>query len=104
MITITERAAAKIKEVLEQEGDNYLRVFVQGGGCSGLQYGLKTEKETGNGDSIIEEHGANVLIDPISIRYLAGAEIDFDLLNGGFKISNPNAKGTCGCGFSFEPN
>ncbi len=105
-VSVTERAAIKIKEVTEQEGDNYLRIFVQGGGCSGLQYGLKTEKEPSNGDKIVEEHGIRVLIDPISIRYLVGSEIDLEennLMGGGFKINNPNAKGTCGCGQSFDP-
>ncbi len=105
-ISITEKAAIKIKEIIEQEGENFLRIFVQGGGCSGLQYGLKTEKEPGNGDQVIEEHGVKILIDPISIRYLASAEIDFDdgnLMGSGFKINNPNAKGTCGCGQSFDP-
>lgn len=105
-VSVTEKAALKIKEILKQDGDNYLRVFVHGGGCSGLQYGLKTEKESGNGDKVIEEHGVKILIDPISILYLAGAEIDFEdnnLMGGGFKINNPNAKGTCGCGQSFDP-
>ena len=105
LVSITKKAAIKIKEIMEQEGDNCLRIFVRGGGCSGLQYGLKTEKEPGNGDKVIEEHGVKVLIDPISIRYLSGAEIDFEnenLMGGGFKINNPNAKGTCGCGQSFD--
>ena len=101
-LTFTDQAFKK--EVLESEGDNYLRIFVQGGGCSGLQYGMKTEKEPSNGDEVIEEHGVKILVDPVSIRYLAGAELDFDSENmmGGFKISNPNAHSSCGCGQSFE--
>lgn len=106
-VSVTEKAALKIKFTIEQEDDNYLRVFVKGGGCSGLQYGLKTEKEQSIGDKVFEEHGVKILIDPVSFRYLAGVEIDFDddsLIGGGFKINNPNAKGTCGCGQSFDPN
>ncbi len=105
-VSITEKAATKMREILTQEKDNYLRIFVQGGGCSGFQYGLKTEEAPGSGDKVVEEHGIRILIDPISIRYLVGAEIDFDdenLMGGGFKINNPNAKGTCGCGQSFDP-
>ena len=113
MVTITPKAAEKLKGLIAEEnkGTNIpqtagLRLYVQGGGCSGFQYGLMIEKKPAENDKIFESNGIKVFIDPISIRYLAGAEIDFDennMMGGGFKINNPNAKGTCGCGSSFEP-
>jgi iron-sulfur cluster insertion protein len=107
MINVSETAAAKINELLTEENKtgSGLRVFVQGGGCSGFQYGLMIE-ETGQGenDQVYESHGVKLFVDPISVRYLAGAEVDFvdTITGGGFTIKNPNAKSTCGCGSSFS--
>ena len=98
--------ASKISELLAEENKagSGLRVFVQGGGCSGFQYGLMIE-ENGQGemDQIFESNGVKLFVDPISIRYLSGAEVDFvdTITGGGFTIKNPNATSTCGCGQSF---
>ena len=106
MINVTETAASKINELLseEQKGGSGLRVFVQGGGCSGFQYGLMIDEGGGMGDQIFESNGVKLFVDPISVRYLKGAEVDFveSLAGGGFTIRNPNAKSTCGCGSSFS--
>jgi len=107
MIQVSETAASKINELLAEENKagSGLRVFVQGGGCSGFQYGLMIE-ENGQGpaDQIFESNGVKLFIDPISIRYLTGAEVDFvdTVTGGGFTIKNPNATSTCGCGQSFS--
>jgi iron-sulfur cluster insertion protein len=105
-ITVTEAAAAKIKELLAEEGktDSGLRVFVQGGGCSGFQYGLMIEEGGGVGDQAIESNGIRLFVDPVSVSYLKGAEVDFvdTITGGGFTIKNPNATSTCGCGQSFN--
>jgi iron-sulfur cluster assembly accessory protein len=106
MINVSETAALKINELLAEENKagSGLRVFVQGGGCSGFQYGLMIE-ENGQGatDQVYESHGVKLYVDPISIRYLKGAEVDFveTVTGGGFTIKNPNATSTCGCGQSF---
>ena len=110
LITVTEAAAAKITDLmLEQEKKSTevgLRIYVQGGGCSGFQYGLAIVEGTrdSEADKVFESNGVRLYIDPISIRYLSGAEIDYvDKVNGGgFAIKNPNAKSTCGCGSSFN--
>ena len=108
MINVTPTAATKITEPLTEENKMSagLRVFVQGGGCSGFQYGLMIDEGEGDAttDAVIESHGVKLLIDPISARYLAGAEVDFvdNITGGGFTIKNPNAKSTCGCGSSFS--
>jgi iron-sulfur cluster insertion protein len=108
MITVTTLAADKINELLAEEQKNGagLRVFVQGGGCSGFQYGLMIEEDGASPDSdqVIESNGVTLFVDPISVRYLKGAEVDFidNLSGGGFTIRNPNAKTTCGCGSSFS--
>jgi iron-sulfur cluster insertion protein len=105
-IHVTESAAAKIKELLAEEGknDSGLRVFVQGGGCSGFQYGLMIEESGGVGDQTYESNGVRLFIDPVSVSYLKGAEVDFvdTITGGGFTIKNPNATSTCGCGQSFN--
>ena len=105
MINVTETAASRISELLaeEQKVDSGLRVFVQGGGCSGFQYGLMIEESLGESDQIFESNGVKLYVDPISIRYLKGAEVDFveTVTGGGFTIKNPNAVSTCGCGQSF---
>ena len=107
MINVSETAAAKISELLTEEnkGGSGLRVFVQGGGCSGFQYGLMIEENgQGAGDQVYESHGVKLFVDAISIRYLENAEVDFvdTVTGGGFTIKNPNAKYTCGCGSSFS--
>ncbi len=99
--------AGKISQLLSEEKKTEagLRVFVQGGGCSGFQYGLMIEENAGDTDSdqIFQSNGVKLFVDPISVRYLSGAEVDFvdNLTGGGFTIKNPNAKTTCGCGQSF---
>src|SRR6187549_2221306 len=106
MINVSEMAATKITELLAEEnkGGSGLRVFVQGGGCSGFQYGLMIEENgQGAGDEVYESHGVKLFVDPISMQYLKNAEVDFvdTVTGGGFTIKNPNAKSTCGCGQSF---
>jgi iron-sulfur cluster assembly accessory protein len=106
MINVSETAASKISELLAEENKagSGLRVFVQGGGCSGFQYGLMIEENgQGAGDQVFESHGVRLYVDPISVRYLKGAEVDFvdTVTGGGFTIKNPNATSTCGCGQSF---
>ena len=106
-INVTPAAASKIQALLLEEKKDQagLRVFVQGGGCSGFQYGLMIEDGEGDADSdrVFESNGVKLFVDPISVRYLNGAEVDFvdNLTGGGFTIKNPNAKSTCGCGSSF---
>ena len=106
-IIVTDTAAGKISTLLaeDQKTNAGLRVFVQGGGCSGFQYGLMIEEGAGDAeaDRIFKSNGVTLFVDPISIRYLTGAEVDFvdNLTGGGFTIKNPNAKSTCGCGQSF---
>jgi iron-sulfur cluster assembly accessory protein len=105
-ITVTEGAATKIKDLLAEENksDSGLRVFVQGGGCSGFQYGLMIEENGGVGDQTFESNGIKLYVDPVSLSYLKGAEVDFvdTITGGGFTIKNPNATSTCGCGSSFN--
>lgn len=104
MITVTPVAADKLKEILTEEEGTYLRAFVQGGGCSGFQYGLLPAKNPEPADQVFESNGVRVVIDPVSISYLKGAEIDYidSPTGGGFSIKNPNATSTCGCGQSFN--
>jgi iron-sulfur cluster assembly accessory protein len=107
MINVSETAASKIAELLTEENKSAsgLRVFVQGGGCSGFQYGMMIEENgQGAGDQVFESHGVKLFVDPISIQYLKNAEVDFidTITGGGFTIKNPNAKSTCGCGSSFS--
>ena len=106
MINVSSTAASKITELLaeEQKQGSGLRVFVQGGGCSGFQYGLMIEENGGEADQVFESNGVRLFVDPISIRYLKGAEVDFvdTVTGGGFTIKNPNATSTCGCGSSFN--
>ena len=108
MINVTETAATRIADLLAEENkpEAGLRVFVQGGGCSGFQYGLMIDEGEGDkeADKVFEVNGVRLLVDPISLRYLNGAEVDFvdNNMGGGFTIKNPNAKSTCGCGSSFS--
>jgi iron-sulfur cluster assembly accessory protein len=105
MINITTTAAQKVKGILEQEKESIpaggLRIYVQGGGCSGFSYGMVLD-EAADGEQVFEQDGIKVIIDPMSMRYLEGAEVDYkeDLMGGGFAIKNPNAMSTCGCGSS----
>jgi iron-sulfur cluster assembly accessory protein len=103
-VTVTERAARKIGEILGREpAGTMLRVSVAGGGCSGFQYKFDTDLARAEDDTVIERAGVIVLIDPISLNYMAGSEIDFvdDLIGSAFKVNNPNATASCGCGTSF---
>ena len=103
-ITVSDRAARRIGEILRQEpAGTMLRVSVAGGGCSGFQYKFDTERAKADDDIVIERAGATVLIDPVSLNYMAGAEIDFvdDLIGSSFKVNNPQATASCGCGTSF---
>jgi iron-sulfur cluster insertion protein len=106
MIHVTPLAASRIGELLAEESKegSGLRVFVQGGGCSGFQYGLMIEEAATDADQMFESNGVKLYIDPISVRYLSGAEVDFvdTVTGGGFTIKNPNAVSTCGCGSSFS--
>jgi len=105
LINVSPTAASKIAELLAEENkpESGLRVFVQGGGCSGFQYGLMIEDSPGATDQVLESNGVKLYVDPISVRYLKGAEVDFveNISGGGFTIRNPNAVSTCGCGQSF---
>ena len=107
MITITENAVAKIQDILAEENNPQLklRVFVQGGGCSGMQYGFTLDDTQAEDDWDIESNGVSVLVDSMSGGYLQGAVIDYkdDAMGSSFSISNPNAETTCGCGSSFNP-
>ena len=107
MITLTSSAAEKLGGILDQKGikDTHgLRVFVKGGGCGGMQYGMTFDEGSKEGDEIYEQHGVRVIIDPTSLFYVNGANIDYvdNLMGGGFNIENPNATSSCGCGSSFR--
>jgi len=105
-IDLTAAAAEAVKHLLEKRElvDYALRVFVQGGGCSGFQYGMALENNIREQDKVFEDHGVKVVIDEVSIDYMNGASIDYveDVMESGFKIDNPNAMAACGCGNSFE--
>jgi iron-sulfur cluster insertion protein len=105
-LVFTDAAASKVRQLINEEGDPalMLRVFIQGGGCSGFQYGFTFEQILGEGDTVVENGGVKLLIDPMSYQYLAGAEIDYSegLEGAQFVIRNPNASTTCGCGSSFS--
>jgi len=106
LLVFTDMAATKVGELIREEGNPNLklRVFVSGGGCSGFQYGFTFDENEEEGDTSVEAHGVKLLVDPMSIQYLAGAEIDYkeDLEGAQFVIRNPNATTTCGCGSSFS--
>jgi iron-sulfur cluster assembly accessory protein len=104
-ITVTERAARRIGEILRGEpAGTMLRVSVEGGGCSGFQYKFDMDRAQAADDLVIQRDGATVLIDQTSVGYLAGSEIDFvdDLIGASFRINNPQATASCGCGTSFS--
>ncbi|MCK0198858.1 iron-sulfur cluster insertion protein ErpA [Ancylobacter sp. 6x-1] len=103
-VIVTERAARRIAEILSGEPDaSVLRVSVEGGGCSGFQYRFDITREREDDDLVIAESGATVVIDPVSLEYMSGSQLDFvdDLIGASFKISNPHATASCGCGTSF---
>jgi iron-sulfur cluster assembly accessory protein len=106
MINLTTLAANKLQNIMAEKGiDGYaLRVFVAGGGCAGLSYGMTFAEGAEIGDQLFEMNGVKVIIDPASYSYLNGAQIDYidDLMGGGFRIDNPNAVRTCACGSSFQ--
>ncbi|WP_433866290.1 iron-sulfur cluster insertion protein ErpA [Ralstonia wenshanensis] len=105
-LVFTDSAADKVKQLIEEEGNPELklRVFVQGGGCSGFQYGFTFDEETNEDDTTMTKNGVSLLIDSMSYQYLVGAEIDYkeDINGAQFVIKNPNASTTCGCGSSFS--
>jgi len=104
MITITDKAFSQIRIVqIEENDDSPLRIFVQGGGCSGFQYGFTFDKQQAEDDFVMEKYGIKVIVDAMSMTYLSGATIDFkkDIGSSQFVIKNPNATTTCGCGSSF---
>ena len=104
-LTITERAARRIGQILKTEGDGaMLRISVEGGGCSGFQYKFNVERNQAGDDTVISRDSVVVLVDPASVPFLAGSEVDFvdDLIGASFRVSNPNATASCGCGTSFS--
>ena len=107
MLTITESATSRIREVLIEQNEPAakLRVFVQGGGCSGMSYGFAMDDESSEDDFVITSEDIHLLIDSVSMQYLQGSVIDYkeDVMGSNFSISNPNAQTTCGCGSSFNP-
>lgn len=107
IVTMSDAAANVVRTLLEQKNipDYMLRVFVAGGGCSGMQYGMAFEGQAREGDIIVEaQPGVKMVIDPMSVTYLIGATVDYvdSLMGGGFRIENPNATSSCGCGSSFR--
>ncbi len=105
LLSVTEAAAVKIKQLLAEESDvEVLRIAIQGGGCSGFQYGLGFDTAAAEGDLEFEQHGVTVVVDPFSAPYLQGAEVDYvdSIQAAGFAINNPNATASCGCGHSFQ--
>ena len=104
-VGLTESAARKVRELIEDEGNDTLklRVFVTGGGCSGFSYGFTFDEEPGEDDVLVARDGVILLVDTLSLQYLAGSEVDYaeDLGGAQFKVQNPNASATCGCGNSF---
>ena len=105
-LVFTSAAAKKVADLIAEEGnpDLMLRIYVQGGGCSGFQYGFTFDETINDGDTEVEKNGVKLLIDPMSVQYLMGAEIDYSegLQGAQFVIRNPNASTTCGCGSSFS--
>ncbi len=107
LLSLTEAAAVKVKQLMAEEPEGeatVLRVAIQGGGCSGFQYGLGFDRGSQEGDLELQLHGVPVVVDPFSAPYLKGAEIDYvdSIQAAGFAISNPNASSSCGCGHSFQ--
>lgn len=105
VVNMTPTAVEKVRELLTQENDPSLglRIFVAGGGCSGLQYGMTLDEEQ-DGDTVIMQEGFKVLVDEMSVGYITGSEVDYvdSLMGAGFTVNNPNAVSSCGCGHSFK--
>lgn len=105
-IRLTATAREMVQNLLEQKNvpDYGLRIFVSGGGCSGMQYGMALDSDAGENDHVINSEGVRVFVDPISMMYLSGSVVDYEdsLMGGGFRIDNPNAVSSCGCGHSFK--
>lgn len=105
-MVFSDNAARKVKSLIEEEGNNNLklRVYITGGGCSGFSYGFSFDEDTKEGDTVIENAGVTMLVDQMSIQYLMGSEVDYKegLQGSQFTVSNPNATTTCGCGSSFS--
>lgn len=105
-LKLTDEAVARLRNVLEAQNapEGALRVFVSPGGCSGFSYGMSLEAEPADDDEIVEQSGVKVVVDPFSLQYLSGAQIDFidSLMGGGFTVVNPNAVKSCSCGQSFD--
>ena len=106
-VVLTESAASKLSGIMMEKGmagTHGLRVFVQGGGCGGMQYGMTFENTARPGDQVYSQHGMTVYVDPTSLFYISGARIDYidSLMGGGFHIENPQATSSCGCGSSFR--
>ncbi len=105
-IQLTETAAETVRNLLVQKEvpDYGLRIFVSGGGCSGLQYGMALDAAAGENDMVFEDAGVRIFVDSISMMYLSGSVVDYEdsLMGGGFRIDNPNAVSACGCGHSFK--
>jgi iron-sulfur cluster assembly protein len=107
-VTLTEPASSKLKELIQKHGtaqDSFLRVYVAGGGCSGMSYGLALDNKLQEGDQVVQDNGVRVVIDDKSAEYLDGSTVDYveSIAGSGFMISNPNSWSTCGCGKSFNP-
>ncbi|MDE0090808.1 MAG: iron-sulfur cluster insertion protein ErpA [Thaumarchaeota archaeon] len=106
IVTVTPKAAEKIKEFMKEEAESpeYLRIYVQGGGCAGLSYGMGFEKKPEEDDIVMEEGGVKLLVDGVSVEHLKGANVDYieSLMGSGFKVNNPNVTKSCSCGHSFE--
>ncbi len=106
-VDLTPRAVAKVKEIIQQQGQDGagLRIFIQGGGCSGFKYGMQLDTEPASDDTIVDFDGLKIYVDSMSLPYLEGANVDYvddALLGQGFKVENPNASSSCGCGQSFK--
>ena len=106
-ITLTERAACELKELMvsQQKANAALRIWVAGGGCSGLSYGMALDDgEPEEGDNVFSQDGLKIFVDGLSLQYMVGSSVDYvdDMMGGGFKIENPNAVSSCGCGSSFK--
>jgi iron-sulfur cluster assembly protein len=104
-ITLTEKAAQRLREIIASKGENLaLRVMVRPGGCSGYEYGMALERNPRPDDEVTETEGLKVVVDPRSVEFLDGATVDYvdSLMGGGFAINNPNAVSSCGCGQSFK--
>ncbi|MCY4177040.1 MAG: iron-sulfur cluster insertion protein ErpA [Endozoicomonadaceae bacterium] len=106
LLVLTKNAITKIKDLMKQESNDLLmlRVFITGGGCSGFQYGFSFDDQCNSDDTVIESDGVKLVVDPMSLQYLTGSEVDYEqgLAGSRFIVNNPNATTTCGCGASFS--